>query len=160
MRKAVFLDRDGVLNQERGYTFAPSDFHLLPDVGIQLKKLQDLGFLLIVISNQGGIGKGIYSKAEVEVLHQILKDELKQNGVFFSEIYYCPHYPSNSNCICRKPDSLFIEKSLARFSIDPEKSFFIGDKERDVAAAQKAGVRGVLIESNTSLSQLWKLGLI
>ena len=119
-----------------------------------------MGYLLIVISNQGGIGKGLYTHQQVEVLHELLQKELLKDNVVLTEIYYCPHHPEQSNCICRKPDSVLIEKALARFKINPGFSYFVGDKERDLEAAQKAGVTGIYLASNTSFDQIWQLGLI
>ena len=152
--KAVFLDRDGVINVERGYTHRLEDFVILPDLIEILQLLQQKGYLLIVISNQSGIAKGLYKQSEVEILHKFMVDEFTKNGIKLSEIYYCVHHPDVSKCICRKPDSLFVEKALARFNIDAKKSYFIGDKERDTEAAEKAGVKGILIESNVSLKTI------
>ena len=152
--KAVFLDRDGVINVERGYTHRLEDFVILPDLVEVLQLLQKKGYLLIVISNQSGIAKGLYKQSEVEILHKFMVDEFTKNGITLSEIYYCVHHPDVSKCICRKPDSLFVEKGLARFNIDPKKSYFIGDKERDTEAAEKGGVKGILIESNISLKTI------
>jgi len=151
MNKAIFLDRDGVINTERGYTHRLDDFVILPDLYENLKLYLQKGYLLIVISNQSGIAKGLYTQAEVEVIHSFLTNELVKIGIQLSEIYYCVHHPDVSRCICRKPDSLFVEKALARFNIDPSKSYFIGDKDRDVEAAEKAGVKGILIEANSPL---------
>jgi len=149
--KAVFLDRDGVINVERGYTHLLSDFVILPDLIEVLQLLQKKGYLLVVVSNQSGIAKGLYRQDEVEILHKFMVDEFSKNGIALSEIYYCVHHPDVVKCICRKPDSLFVEKALARFDIDASKSYFIGDKERDTAAAEKVGVKGILIEANSSL---------
>ncbi|MBL7885042.1 MAG: HAD family hydrolase [Bacteroidia bacterium] len=154
MNKAIFLDRDGVINVERGYTYQLKDFVILPDLIETLQLFLSKGYLLIVVSNQSGIAKGLYKQEDVEVLHTYLVSELKKNNIQLSEIYYCVHHPDVSKCICRKPDSLFVEKGLARFNINPAKSYFIGDKERDVEAAEKAGVKGILIEANTSLKLL------
>ncbi len=154
MNKAIFLDRDGVINVERGYTHKLEDFVILPDLIEVLQWWQKNGYLLIIISNQSGIAKGLYAQSEVEVLHNYLLDEFAKNKIGISEIYYCIHHPDVSSCICRKPDSLFVEKALARFNIDPNKSYFIGDKERDVEAAEKAGVTGILIEANSSLKTI------
>ena len=156
MNKAIFLDRDGVINVERGYTHRLEDFVILPDLIETLQLFLKKGYLLIVISNQSGIAKELYKQEEVEVLHKYLVEELSKNNITLSEIYYCVHHPDVSKCICRKPDSLFVEKALARFDIDASKSYFIGDKERDVEAAAKAGVKGVLIESNSPLKLIWK----
>ncbi len=154
MNKAIFLDRDGVINQEQGYTYRLEDFVILPDLIEVLQLLQQKGYLLMVVSNQSGIAKNLYKQSDVEVLHAYLVEELKKNNITLSEIYYCVHHPDVTNCICRKPDSLFIEKGLARFDIDPSRSYFIGDKERDTEAAAKAGVKGILIEANISLKTI------
>ncbi len=154
MNKAIFLDRDGVINFERGYTHRLEDFVILPDLIEVLQILKQKGYLLIVISNQSGIAKGLYLQSETEILHAYLKDELRKNNIVLDEIYYCIHHPDVSKCICRKPDSLFVEKALARFNIDPSKSYFIGDKERDTESGEKAGVKGILIESNISLKTI------
>ncbi len=152
MNKAVLLDRDGVINRERGdYTFRIEDFEILPDVFEALKMLQKAGYLLIIISNQSGIGRGLFKIEDTEKMHSYLLGELKKEGIYIDEIYYCVHHPETGSCICRKPDSLHVEKALARFDIDPAKSFFIGDKERDTIAGEKVGVKGILIESNASL---------
>lgn len=151
MHKAVFLDRDGVINVERGYTHRLEDFVILPDLIEVLQHLQQRGYLLIIVSNQSGIAKELYKQEDVELIHEYLLKEFKVNNITLSEIYYCVHHPDVSRCICRKPDSLFVEKALSRFNIDPAQSYFIGDKERDVQAAEKAGVKGILIEANSSL---------
>jgi D-glycero-D-manno-heptose 1,7-bisphosphate phosphatase len=150
--KAIFLDRDGVINREReDFTYRLEDFEILKDVPEALKILQKKGYLLIVITNQSGIGKGLYKKEDVERIHHYMESELGKEGIHFDAIYYCYHHPESGNCICRKPDSLFVEKGLARFNLNPELCWFIGDKERDVLAGKKAGVEGILIESNTSI---------
>lgn len=155
MNKAVFLDRDGVINTERNdYVWKVNEFVLNNTVQESLAELKRRGFLLIVVTNQGGIDKGLYTKNEVEQCHKKMKDELAKSGVTLDEIYYCSHHPDFSNCICRKPDSLFIEKAIARFDIDTAASFFIGDRERDIQAAEKAGVRGILINCNAPLKEI------
>ena len=154
MNKAIFLDRDGVINFERGYTHRLEDFVILPDLIEVLQIFKQRGYQLIVISNQSGIAKNLYLQSETEMLHAYLKDELKKNNVILDEIYYCVHHPDVSKCICRKPDSLFVEKALARFNIDASKSYFIGDKERDTEAGEKVGVKGILIEANISLKTI------
>ncbi|MEO6883174.1 MAG: HAD family hydrolase [Bacteroidia bacterium] len=156
--KAVFLDRDGVLNREKGdYIYALEEFEILPEVLETLLFWQEKKYIFVVITNQGGINKGIYGHEDVEKLHDFLKNKLAEKNIFIHEIYYCPHHPDQTNCICRKPDSLLVEKGLARFNIDASKSFFIGDKLRDVQAAEKAGVKGILIEANSPLSEVKKI---
>ena len=152
--KAIFLDRDGVINRERGYTFRIEDFEILPDVIEVLKGLQKKGYLLVVVSNQSGIAKGLYQQKHAEMLHKFMLKEFEKHKIKISEIYYCMHHPDTGKCICRKPDSLFLEKAMARFNIDSSKSYMIGDKDRDVMAAGKAGVKGILIEANSSLKNI------
>lgn len=157
MNKAVLLDRDGVINRERDdYTYRIEDFVVLPDVVPALKKLQEKGYILVIVSNQSGIAKGVFTIADVEKMHNHMLQHFVKHGIDIKEIYYCPHHPEFSSCICRKPDSLNVEKAIARFNIDITKSYFIGDKERDVLAGKKAGVKGILIESNTSLLEAIK----
>jgi D-glycero-D-manno-heptose 1,7-bisphosphate phosphatase len=153
-KKAVFLDRDGVINTERGFTYRLQDFQMLPDLIPALKEFLNRGYILIVVSNQSGVAKELYKQEDIELLHKHMCDVLVREGINFHEIYYCIHHPDVTNCICRKPDSVFIEKALSRFNIDPSLSYFIGDKLRDVEAAVKAGVNPVLIEANSSLLEV------
>jgi D-glycero-D-manno-heptose 1,7-bisphosphate phosphatase len=154
MRKAVFLDRDGIINTERGYTHRLEDFIILPDLMESLQILQKKGYLFVIVTNQSGIAKELYTQENVEDIHSYLLEEFKKHDIVISEIYYCVHHPDVTRCICRKPDSLFVEKALARFEIDPAQSYFIGDKDRDVEAAAKGGVKGILVPSNTSLKTI------
>lgn len=153
MNKAVFLDRDGILNEERGvYISSIKEFTILSDVIPALKILQQKGYLSIVITNQGGIAKGLYTEQELVSMHTYLCKKLAEEAIQLNEIYYCPHHPDFSGkCLCRKPESVLIEKALARFDIDPSLSYFIGDRDRDIQAAERAGVKGILLQSNQSL---------
>lgn len=155
MKKALFLDRDGVLNRERGdYTYTLEDFEVLSEVPAALKVAADKGYLLIVISNQGGIAKGIFTQQRVEELHSKLFSVLNEEGVTLDEIYYCPHHDQVGKCLCRKPEPLMLQKAIARFGIDPSASVMIGDSLRDVQAAEAAGVRGIQIEPNSGILRI------
>jgi D-glycero-D-manno-heptose 1,7-bisphosphate phosphatase len=150
LRKAVFLDRDGVLNQEAGeYITNPEDFKVLPHIVKPLKMLADAGFLLIVVTNQGGVAKGLYTIETLKQMHKKLEDFLNKYQVKLTDIYFCPHHPDFSNCLCRKPQSLLIEKAIAKYNINPKQSYFIGDKKRDIDAGNGADVAGFLIEANS-----------
>jgi D-glycero-D-manno-heptose 1,7-bisphosphate phosphatase len=152
MRKAVFLDRDGVLNKDRpDYTWRPEDFILLDHVAEALLAVAAKGYMLIVVSNQAGIARGIYTHDDVARVHARMLGLLDARGVRIDEIYYCPHYTAAGRCICRKPDSLLLEKAMARFGIDPAASYFIGDRPRDMEAADRAGVTGIRVDTDADL---------
>ncbi len=154
-RKILFLDRDGVINRERGeFTWKLEDFHINDDVFEALKIFSENNFEFIIISNQSGIGRGLYSKSDVEFLHQQLNRVAMANGISLLNIYYCPHHPVSSNCICRKPDSQMLEKAIARYNVDTDNSWFVGDAERDIKAANKAGLQAILIQANSSLLKI------
>ena len=159
MNKAVFLDRDGVLNKELGdYVCRFEDFKVLEHNFTALKELQDRGYLLIVITNQGGLAKGWYSANVLDQMHTQLITTYAEQGVLISEVYYCNHHPEyNGKCLCRKPGSLMLEKALARFGIDASQSYFIGDRERDVIAGEAAGVTGILIDSDQPIEEVLSL---
>lgn len=150
--KALFLDRDGVINRERGaHTWTVEDFEVLPTVEEALVEARMAGYRLVVITNQSGIGLGLYGNAEVERLHGLLAERLARSDVHVDDILYCPHHPSKGRCLCRKPGGLLLEKAIARHGISPSRSWFIGDRERDMEAAGSVGVRGMLIASNDDL---------
>ena len=159
MNKAVFLDRDGVLNQELGdYVCRLEDFKILEHNYPALLELQSRGYLLIVITNQGGLAKGWYTEEVLEAMHRQLTERYNAQGIHLSAIYYCRHHPEyNGKCLCRKPGSLLLEKAAARFNVDPAKSYFIGDRERDIIAGQAAGLPGILIDSDQPIGEVLHL---
>ncbi|MDR3328737.1 MAG: HAD family hydrolase [Prevotellaceae bacterium] len=154
-RKAVFLDRDGVVNSDEGryYVHRLPDFVLTPQLGEALRRLRDAGFLLIIITNQSGVARGAYTLRDVEQLHDALRERLSAHGVALAEVYACPHHPDHGRCLCRKPQPLLVQKALARFGIDPARSYFIGDRESDLETARRAGVAGILVASNRGIAE-------
>ena len=151
-RKVVFLDRDGVINVERGkHTGKKEDFKIINDLFKSLLILKNKGYSFIIISNQSGIYQSLYTLEDVYVLNAILKKEFSKHELTLHEIYICPHHESISMCLCRKPKSLLFEKAIARFEVDIESSFMIGDKSRDIVAAENCGLKGFLIQSNCSI---------
>ena len=151
--KAVFLDRDGVINSNANYyyVYKPSDFELNNGVIESLKQFIKNGYILIVISNQGGIAKKIYSKKDLELLDNYMLELFNKSGIKISDSYYCPHHSDIEKCICRKPNSLLIEKAVARYGIDKEKSIMIGDSDRDILAAEACGIVGLKVKANANL---------
>jgi len=156
MNKAIFFDRDGTLNsnKEHYYVWKVGDLRLNPGVPEALAKLKSRGYMLIGITNQGGISKGEYTTEDVEGFHRALLEALCQDGAGLDEIYYCPHHDSKENCLCRKPLPLMIEKAMARFNIDPALSYMVGDAPRDMEAGKAAGLKTILIESNSDLRNI------
>ena len=153
MNKAIFIDRDGVINLDSlEYTWLRKDFKLNPGVIEALELWKSQGYLLILITNQGGIAKGLYTREDVNDVHAYMQELLGANAKF-DEIYFCPHHDNFENCICRKPDSLMLEKGIARFIIDTKKSYFIGDSERDSLAGRKAGLNTIRVLPNRSMME-------
>jgi D-glycero-D-manno-heptose 1,7-bisphosphate phosphatase len=159
LQKAIFLDRDGVINNpgKHYYVWKTEDFVLNPTVIDRIKEYSEAGYLLFIITNQGGIAKGIYTANDLDKLHRHLLSILEKENVRIADIYYCPHHSETGKCLCRKPDSLLIEKALARYNVSSVLSYFIGDSDRDIQAAEKAGVKGILIPPNTELPSLSEL---
>ncbi len=150
--RILFLDRDGVLIRERGeYNYLPEHLIINEDVVPALHHAREAGFLFVVVTNQGGIAKGLYSLENAKNLNDLLSKKLRAEGISVSLFMVCPHHNSVSRCLCRKPGSLMIEKALAKLNGDPSLSFLIGDQERDIQAAQHAGIEGIRIEPNKSL---------
>ncbi len=156
--KAVFLDRDGVLNKELGdYVCQVEDFVVLDNFET-LKTLQDKGYLLIVATNQGGLAKGWYTENELAKMHAHLRQLYKEHGVEFTDVFYCPHHPNfTGDCDCRKPKPGLLLQGIAKYNIDPSLSYFIGDRDRDVEAGTAAGVTGILINSDQPISEVLHL---
>ncbi len=159
MNKAIFLDRDGVINSDKGhyYIYKIEDFKINKGIVESLKKFQENNYLLIIISNQGGVSKGIYTIEQVEEVHNYLKKYLKKYNIELTEIYYCPHHSSNEKCLCRKPNTLLLEKAIARFNIDVSASYLIGDGERDIEAGNKVGLHTIKINANENILKYCKL---
>ena len=151
-RSAVLLDRDGVINRERGeHTWRVEDLELLPDVALVLRDLDRSGTPVAIISNQSGIGRGLHTVSDVEKLHAYLHLLLAEAGAPPPLVLYCPHHPGHGKCLCRKPGHLLVQRALALLGAVAQGSVFIGDRQRDVDAATTAGVRGVLVTANAPL---------
>ncbi len=144
MNKCIFLDRDGVLNEDRtDYVYRVEDFIIPDGVPEALRMLKNAGYLLIVITNQAGIAKGLYTRNDVMTCYHYLQD---QCGQLIDDIYYSPHHPKyDSESLTRKPGSLLLEKAMAKYNINPDISWMIGDALRDMQAGKRVGVQTVLI---------------
>lgn len=152
MGKALFLDRDGVINRERGaHTVRLADFEILPIVPEAIKAANASGWTVIIITNQSGIDLDLYDHTELDRMHRYLHDMLHDQGTQVADILYCPHHPTKGRCLCRKPGALLLQRGAARHGADLTASVMIGDRDRDVEAAHAAGARGILVEPNASL---------
>ncbi len=134
--RAVFLDRDGVINQKLPndrYVKEPSELAILPGIVEALSILKELGFLLIIVTNQRGIGRGIMTSRDLEKVHGFLESTLGEKGIVLDQIFHCPHDESE-NCFCRKPRPGMLIAASRRFGIDLDRSYMVGDSESDVKA--------------------------
>ena len=157
MNKAIFLDRDGTINVEKNYLYKIEDFEFLPGVIEALKMLQDAGFLLIVITNQSGIGRGYYTENDFKKLNDWMVLTLKDQGVTINAVYFCPHLPDaklkkyRMDCECRKPKLGMYEQAIKDFDVDVSQSYAIGDKIRDLSICHTTGCRGFLVGANETV---------
>lgn len=152
MNRLAILDRDGVINRERGdHTWRREDFELLPNSLDAVKALHEQGYKFAIVSNQSGIGLGKYHHSDVTDLFEVVREAWGALGVSDFLALYCPHHPSNGRCLCRKPGSLLVERCVQHYNVDRASAFFVGDRERDVQAADNAGIEGILVESNADL---------
>jgi len=149
--KTVFVDRDGVINQERSdYVKSVSELEIYPNVAKNIKLLKDAGFLVVVITNQSAVNRGIVTHEMINQIHNSIQDHLKKYGTFLDGFYYCPHTP-NENCNCRKPKSGLLEKAILELNIDLNSSWMIGDSDSDIEAADSIGCKAIKINDNFSL---------
>ncbi len=144
-QRAVFLDRDGTVNVEKDYLHRTEDFEFIPGAPEAIRLLKDAGFLVIVVTNQSGIGRGYYDEAAVHRLHRFMDDELARHGTGVDGYYICPHHPLHGvdgyrrECDCRKPLPGMLLEAAADFAIDLAASYIIGDKVADIEAGLAAG---------------------
>jgi D-glycero-D-manno-heptose 1,7-bisphosphate phosphatase len=156
-KPAVFLDRDGVLNVDKGYVYRPEDFEWVEGAPEAVKWLNDHGYLVIVVTNQAGIARGYYTEGDFLRLTEWANEELRLRGAHLDAVYYCPHHPTEGigpyrcACCCRKPGPGLLQQALAEWDIDTTRSLMIGDKESDLQAADAVGVRGVLFSGGNLL---------
>lgn len=144
MRKALFLDRDGVINKEINYLHRIEDVVFFPEIFDICRFYQANGFLFIVVTNQAGIARGFYSDNDVDVLHRWMIGQFEDRGIHIDKIYYCPHHPDFTGpCTCRKPNPGMIFEAAHEFDIDLPSSILIGDKQSDIDAGKNAGIENL-----------------
>lgn len=160
MLSAVFLDRDGTINVDKGHIYKPCDWEWMPGAVEMIRGFNDLGFLVIVVTNQSGIARELYTHEDVCKLHHYVDMLLAADGARIDAYYYCPHHPDYGelrDCPCRKPKSGMLLKAQQDFDIDLEHSFMIGDKYSDVLAGRAAGVAAIHVSKDHGKNELCKL---
>ena len=141
-RPALFLDRDGVVNIEKNYLHKVEDFEFIDDIFALCKKYQTLGYLIVVVTNQSGIARGYYSEEDFSLLTRWMVDVFDRENIHITDVYHCPHHPDISGtCSCRKPEPGMLLAAAEKYNIDLENSLLVGDSERDITAAHRAGLK-------------------
>lgn len=145
--KCVFFDRDGVLNKDKGYISKVNDIEIFSKVGKAIHECNENKYLVIIITNQSGIGRGLISLKQLNQIHSYIKKEIKKNKAIINDIFFCPYHPSagkgkyKRDSYDRKPNPGMLFKAIKKWKIDPKKSFMIGDKVSDRTAAKAAGLK-------------------
>jgi D-glycero-D-manno-heptose 1,7-bisphosphate phosphatase len=153
VKPCVFLDRDGTLIEEGSYLRGPEGVAVFPWTIDALRLLARGGYALVIVSNQGGVARGLYDEAAVEAIHASLARRFTAGGVSLDGIYYCPHHPDGSvaryrvRCDCRKPGTGLVRRAAEELGVDPARSFVVGDRWIDVQLADACGARGVLVRT-------------
>lgn len=170
MKKALFLDRDGVINVEKEYLYKKEDFKFIEGIFELCRHYQDLGYLIFIVTNQSGIARQFYSEEDFSKLTQWMFKEFEKEGIHITKVYHCPHHPDISGaCACRKPKPGMLHEAAEEFGVDLKNSIMIGDKERDIEAGLNGGLRetylfdesGKIKESKATkivkkLDEIWK----
>ena len=158
--KALFLDRDGVINVDHGYVSKPQDFEFIDDVFDVCRWFQDQGFKIVVVTNQSGIGRGYYDEQTFKDLTAWMVDQFSEHGVVISDVQFCPHHPTKAlqdykqECACRKPAPGMLLTAAQNLNIDMAQSIMVGDKGSDMEAARSANVQfKYLVESGQTFSE-------
>ena len=159
-RPAVFLDRDGTINEQMGYINHLSRFVILPDVAAAIRLLNENGILVIIVSNQSGVARGYFPIALVHEVHEHLRERLQQEQATIDRILFCPHYRGGSvpayasDCECRKPKTGLIDQACAEFDIDLPNSYVVGDRYTDIELAHRAGLKGIMVKTGYGMGDI------
>ena len=153
LRAAVFLDRDGTICEEVGYLNHVSRFRMFPFVAEALRRLNEAGYLVIVVSNQSGVARGYFPESLVQQVNEEMMQQLSKAGATVEAVYYCPH-ASSENCPCRKPKTGMLERAVREHCINLQSSFVVGDRYGDVQLAHNAHARGILVRTGYGEGEL------
>ena len=151
MRRAVFLDRDGVICTEEGYNSDPRRLRLIPGVVDAIRLFNQSGLAAVVITNQSGVARGFFAEETVAALNRAMHERLEEQGAYLDAVYYCPHHPDGTVekyrrvCDCRKPATGMLRQAADECNLDVNRSYLVGDKLSDIECAGRAGVKGILV---------------
>ncbi|OPY10322.1 MAG: D-glycero-beta-D-manno-heptose-1,7-bisphosphate 7-phosphatase [Syntrophus sp. PtaB.Bin001] len=157
---AVFLDRDGTINEEVGFLDCLERLKLFPDTPSAVRLINERGMKVVVATNQSGIARGYFTEAVVEMLHDHIQKRLQAKGAHIDRFYYCPHHPTEGRgsyrivCACRKPEAGMLRQAAEEMGLDLSRSYLIGDKATDIEAAARAGVKSILIRNSFSSGEI------
>lgn len=160
MRPAIFFDRDGTLNEEVGYAGTPEQFHIFPHAAAAVRSANQAGLAAVLVTNQAGVARGLYSENEVADLHRILSQHLAHANARLDGIYYCPHHPQGTvvgyagECECRKPRAGMLLQAARELNLDLRASWVIGDRALDVELARGVGAGSVLVRTGYGATEL------
>lgn len=150
-KKAVFLDRDGVINENRiDYVKNTNELKIFDFVGLAITELKSMGFLVVVVTNQSAINRGLTTEKLVNEIHDEIQKYLKNYETVIDRFYFCPHKP-NEKCNCRKPRPGLLEKAILEIGIEPNKSWMIGDNDSDITAGIEVGCQTIKLDNNINL---------
>lgn len=156
---AVFLDRDGTINVDKHYVHRPADWEWIPGAPEAIRRLNDAGYKVVVVSNQSAIARGMCKQEDVDRLHQFVSEALEKIGARVDAYYFCPHHPEFGDkvvCDCRKPKPGLILQAAKDLRIDLGRSWLVGDKSSDIAAAKAAGIKGILVKTGYGTEDMHK----
>lgn len=155
MNRALFLDRDGVVNIEKNYLYKTEDFEFIDGVFETCREFQERGYLIFIVTNQAGIARGIYTEKDFNELTKWMLDKFVSKRVVVSKVYYCPHHPDfTGDCACRKPEPGMLLRASQDYDIDLSSSIFVGDKKSDMVAAKKSGILNrILVRSGHEITK-------
>lgn len=146
MNKAAFFDRDGTINVDKGHVYKIEDFEFIKGMPEFIKKKNDEGYIVIVVTNQAGIAKGMYKEEDMQILHKYINEELALIGAHIDAFYFCPHHPDYTGlCDCRKPKTAMLERAIVDWNIDINESVLYGDKLSDIDCAERCGIKAILV---------------
>ena len=157
---AVFLDRDGTINEEVGYLDSLDKLKIIPSAYEAIRLINESGMKVVVISNQAGVARGFFTEDFVKITHEHLQTALCQEGAYIDNFYYCPHHPTEGiepyrkDCNCRKPAPGMLLRAVQDLNIDLTRSYLVGDRFNDMEAGKKIGVRGILVKTGFGQSLL------